>query len=341
MRAVMGAASSGLVPQVTIGAISAPSSDTSRSNVAPSSLGRVRQYLSARVPGCALRRERPAAEVLIGRVVRRDHAGAAAAFDRHVADREAAFDRERADGAAGVLDDVADGAGRADLGDDGEDHVLAGDAEAELAVDSDAHASWACAATAICVASTCVTSEEPMPKASAPSAPCVEVWLSPQTMVRPGSVMPCSGPDHMDDALPPVADVEHGDAGLGAMPRHRCHQQALAVVGDGSDVARVGRDVVIGRAEAAVRAPHVLTYRFQALEGEERAVVQDVPVDVEQRVAVRPVHHHMAAPDLLEHGGWLRHVAFSRWLGARYSAACFLSRDRRCGACPIRRRRSD
>ena len=44
------------------------------------------------------------------------------------------------------------------------------------------------------VASTCSTSEVPMPKASAPSAPWVEVWLSPQTMVRPGWVRPCSGP---------------------------------------------------------------------------------------------------------------------------------------------------
>ena len=33
-----------------------------------------------------------------------------------------------------------------------------------------------------------------MPCASAPNAPCVEVWLSPQTMVVPGSVKPCSGP---------------------------------------------------------------------------------------------------------------------------------------------------
>ena len=44
------------------------------------------------------------------------------------------------------------------------------------------------------VASTCSTSEVPMPCARAPKAPCVEVWLSPQTMVMPGSVKPCSGP---------------------------------------------------------------------------------------------------------------------------------------------------
>ena len=44
------------------------------------------------------------------------------------------------------------------------------------------------------VASTCDTSDEPMPKASAPKAPCVAVWLSPHTIVIPGCVKPCSGP---------------------------------------------------------------------------------------------------------------------------------------------------
>ena len=33
-----------------------------------------------------------------------------------------------------------------------------------------------------------------MPNASAPKAPCVEVWLSPQTIVMPGCVTPSSGP---------------------------------------------------------------------------------------------------------------------------------------------------
>ena len=45
-----------------------------------------------------------------------------------------------------------------------------------------------------CVASTCSTSEVPMPWASAPKAPWVEVWLSPQTIVMPGWVTPNSGP---------------------------------------------------------------------------------------------------------------------------------------------------
>ena len=44
------------------------------------------------------------------------------------------------------------------------------------------------------VASTCSTSEVPMPKAIAPKAPCVEVWLSPHTIVMPGWVSPSCGP---------------------------------------------------------------------------------------------------------------------------------------------------
>ena len=33
-----------------------------------------------------------------------------------------------------------------------------------------------------------------MPNAIAPSAPCVEVWLSPHAIVMPGCVSPSSGP---------------------------------------------------------------------------------------------------------------------------------------------------
>ena len=46
----------------------------------------------------------------------------------------------------------------------------------------------------VCVASTCSTSLVPMPNASAPNAPCVDVWLSPHTIVMPGCVSPSSGP---------------------------------------------------------------------------------------------------------------------------------------------------
>ena len=48
--------------------------------------------------------------------------------------------------------------------------------------------------SSVWVASTISTSLVPMPKASAPKAPWVAVWESPQTMVMPGWVSPSSGP---------------------------------------------------------------------------------------------------------------------------------------------------
>ena len=47
--------------------------------------------------------------------------------------------------------------------------------------------------SSVCVASTCSTSEVPIPKASAPKAPSVEVCESPQTIVIPGWTSPSSG----------------------------------------------------------------------------------------------------------------------------------------------------
>ena len=38
----------------------------------------------------------------------------------------------------------------------------------------------------VCVARTCSTSDVPIPKANAPKAPCVAVWLSPHTITVPG-----------------------------------------------------------------------------------------------------------------------------------------------------------
>ena len=51
---------------------------------------------------------------------------------------------------------------------------------------------WCCGR--VWVASTCSTSEVPMPKARQANAPCVLVCESPHTTVMPGRVAPCSGP---------------------------------------------------------------------------------------------------------------------------------------------------
>ena len=119
-----GEQSSGLVPQLTIGArragIEAKLAIEGRAVV-----GRQRRANGQRlVPVRAFRRVSPAGEKLIGRVVRPDHADARAAFDRHVADRQPAFHRHGADRGAGIFDRIAGRAADADVADDREDHVL-------------------------------------------------------------------------------------------------------------------------------------------------------------------------------------------------------------------------
>ena len=53
-----------------------------------------------------------------------------------------------------------------------------------------------------------------MPNASAPNAPWVLVWESPQTIVMPGWVSPSSRADDVDDALVGRADAVERDAEL-------------------------------------------------------------------------------------------------------------------------------
>ena len=138
--------------------------------------------------------KRAAVRDIESRIVRRDHAGARAAFDRHVADRHALFHIERADGGAGVFEDAAGAAADADLRDQREDDVLGRDARLQRAIDAARWNVFDVRCSRHCVASTFSTSLVPMPKASAPNAPCVAVWLSPQTTVMPGCVRPSSGP---------------------------------------------------------------------------------------------------------------------------------------------------
>ena len=91
------------------------------------------------IPRLALRRERPAFQVGDRGLVDRDHAGARAGLDRHVAHGHPAFHRQGADRGAAELDRVAGAAGRADLADDRERNVLGGATERQHAIHADEH----------------------------------------------------------------------------------------------------------------------------------------------------------------------------------------------------------
>ena len=135
----------------------------------------------------------------------------------------------------GVLDDVTDPAVDADAGRSRRGSCpSAVRPGGSVADELDAASSAACCCGSVWVASTCSTSEVPIPKASAPKAPWVEVWLSPQTIVIPGLRQAELGPDHVDDALASRAGGVEVDAELLAVRPQRVELRLRHRVGDGA-----------------------------------------------------------------------------------------------------------
>ena len=85
-----------------------------------------------------------------------------------------------------------------------------------------------------------------MPNATAPNAPCVEVWLSPHAMVMPGCVSPSSGPMTCTMPCLPLDDVVERDAELAAVPLERRHHVLGHHVQERARLAQRGNDVVDG-----------------------------------------------------------------------------------------------
>ena len=71
-----------------------------------------------------------------------------------------------------------------------------------------------------------------MPNATAPNAPWVDVWLSPQAMVRPGCVRPSSGP--MTWTIPCRSVVRSENR----MPNSRQFRSSAAIICSASSSAK-------------------------------------------------------------------------------------------------------
>ena len=129
-----------------------------------------------------------------------------------------------------------------------------------------------------------------MPCASAPKAPCVEVWLSPHTIVVPGSVKPCSGPMMWTMPWRLIELVEIFDAEVarvGSASVSTCMRRLG--VGDADRAGR--RSGTLWSTTASVLVPgaaHLAGRRCRsALEGlRARHLVDEVTVDVEEAGAV-------------------------------------------------------
>ena len=156
------------------------------------------------------------------------------------------------------------------------------------------------------VARTCVISVAPMPNASAPNAPCVDVWLSAHTMIVPGQLKPCSGPTTCTMPCRGSVEAEAGDAGGGAVRHQRLRHAALFRIADRREIAAGRGNVVIRRAERPMGRARSQAAAPQRLERHRGDVVDEVPVDVEQHLPVVALEDLVARPDLGEHR--LRHA---------------------------------
>ena len=160
--------------------------------------------------------------------------------------------------------------------------------------------------SSVWVAITCSTSDVPMPNASAPSAPCVEVWLSPQTIVVPGRRQAQFRPDDVHDALPHIQDRDVGHAELDDVLLQRLHLDAAVLFLDVGRNARAdGRDIVVGDGDGQVRTAQLAAGQAQPLERLRAGdLVQQVAVDIEDAGAVGESLDDVAVPDLVEKGAW-------------------------------------
>ena len=236
-----------------------------------------------------------------GGVVGRDHAGAPAALDRHVADGHAALHRERLDRGAGVLDDVPGGAADAHLPDRAEDQVLGGDAEAGHALVADQHRLGLLLDHAL-------RGQHVLDLAGAdPEGQRAEGAVGRGVRVaaddrHTGLGDAELGPDHVHDPLPVGAQRVHRDPELGAVALQRfdlhARERVLDARGDGR---AVGRRVVVGGRQRAIGPAHAAPGQPQTVEGLGAGdLVHEVQVDVQQ--ARRDL---VGLPELVEQG--LRH----------------------------------
>jgi hypothetical protein len=106
-----------------------------------------------------------------------------------------------------------------------------------------------------CVASTSRTCEVPIPNATAPNAPCVEVWLSPHAIVMPGWVRPSSGPITCTMPWWPEAASNRRDPFARRVLLERNHHLLGERVGERA-LLRVGRDDVVDGGERALGEAH-------------------------------------------------------------------------------------
>ena len=264
--------------------------------MASSSVRRARPLRDRGVPVGAGRRMRATLEVVEGRLVRRDHAGARPGLDGHVADGHPGLHRQGLDGLAAVLDDVALAPAGADLGDDGQDDVLGRDAVGDGAPHVDGEGA------------------EGLERQRLRGEHVLDLGRADAEGERPegavgGGVAVAADHGHarlrqaelrtddVDDALVGVAHRVEADAELLAVAAQGLDLDLRHGVGDGTGRRR---DVVVLGRERQVRAPDGAARETEPVERlGTRHLVEEMEVDVEEIGLPLGATYDVCVPDLL------------------------------------------
>ncbi len=142
-----------------------------------------------------------------------------------------------------------------------------------------------------------------MPNATAPNAPCVDVWLSPHAIVIPGCVRPSSGPMTWTMPWSSLPETEQRHAELPAVALEGRQHLLRHPVREGTGLPVGGHDVV-DRRERPVREGDALAAQAEHVEGLGAGdLVHEVQADQELRLARRQAADRVKVPDLPEQCG--------------------------------------
>ena len=213
---------------------------------------------------------------------------------------------ERADRVAGVFQHIAGAAGGADLADDRQDDVLAGDAVGQFAVDHRAHVFGFLLDQRLRRQHVLDFGGADAVRQRAERAMGGGVAVTADDGGA-GQRKALLGADHVDDALTLVELVEIFDAEFLGVVGHHPHLLDALRIGIGLRAVG-GRDVVIDDGQRLLRRVNLAAGGAQAFERLRRGhLVHQMAVDIEQAGAVIGFVHQMVVPDLVVQRGRFGH----------------------------------
>ena len=148
-----------------------------------------------------------------------------------------------------------------------------------------------------------------MPKASAPSAPCVLVWRVAADDRHARQRDALFRADDVHDALARIGHGDIGHAERGDVVLQRVDLQPAFRLGDAL-AAVLGRHVMVGDGDGRIDPAHLAAGEAETFESLGAGdLMHEMAVDIKDAGAVLHALHHMRIPDLVEQSSCHRFCA--------------------------------